>query len=480
MVVRHHGSTHHRCAEDAFMTLLQAEWMRLARNRVSVGAMLVVLALLLVSSIDSGLRAAERRDEVARAEQQWRETLQQMRSDTRVNAGEESAAAASAAFEFGRTESPSTPRPAAGGLALAPRQFAAVPPDARVTLESRYVDARRTEVIRNPLLTTIGMPDFSVMVSLLLPLLIIGLCYGLVQDAREQGVWRMVLAQTSRPWRALFLALWLRWFAAVAIVVSSSAVALLLDGAADRLTWTSWTLGVGAAALWWTALAGLFNLLRISSAATALSLLAVWLVTSFAAPPLLAAWAARLQPAASVLTTVHAVREIQQTAESQDPELLERWYTENPEYAPKTIRAHAFPVTFVPRYLEQDRHIVPLMLEVDERRSRRAAHVANLSWLAPGAALVLLADELAGQSAHQQTSYMRAVVRFEQSWRAVLVPGVMSYSGLDERDLDALSELRFELHPSIEARAILSPLGLSAAVLMLVLFALRRRSAAGD
>lgn len=458
------------------MMLLQAEWMRFIRNRVYIVSACVAMVLLLGSAVDGGSTARAYREYLQLRQQQWAERLNALRADASiVNAASQAPAVATATFEFGRTEAPLAPRPALGGLALSARHFAAIPADVGVTLESRYVDSRRTETIDNPLLAALGAPDFSMVVALLLPLLVIALTHGLVQEAREQGTWMLIRAQTPEPWRSLSWALLLRWLFATAVVAVPSWIALWLDPGATISAGLTWMLGIALCALLWTALAGVANLLNISSAASTLVLLSIWLASSFASPGLLGAYAEMGEKPHSQIAALHTIRGIQQDAERRAPELLEQWYREHPDRRPAAITAHTFPVTFVPRYLEQDRQIVPMMRAIEALRSRRADRIEPFMALAPGPGLVLLADRLAGSSAQQQNAYMHALAEVEQAWRRVLVPGVLSYRGLTEQDVDELAFIGIHSMRAPGVSVLLSSFAAGAAVLAMLFTAWRKR-----
>ena len=458
------------------MTLLRAEWMRLVRNRACIVSAVVVLLLLVLSAIHAGLGARHHRVQVELREAQWAERLDALRTDrSMVDVATPAPAVASAVFEFGRTQAPTAVRPALGGLALAVRHFGTVPSDVSVTLESRYVDSRRTETIRNPLLASFGAPDFSVVAALLLPLLIISLTHGLVTDLRELGIWRVVRAQTSQPWRAVGWALALRWLLAVTIVAVPSGIALAMDPGSTLSSGMIWMLAVALCALLWTALAGIVNCLPMGSSACTLVLISVWLMSSFVAPGVLAAYAQTGERGGTRLGTLHTIRSIQQDAEVRERELLEQWYRAHPQHEPTIHVEHTFPVTFVPRYIEQDRRIVPLMRAFEARASERARRISPWLIVAPGASLVLFGDQLAGTSAEQQHTYMGAIARLEQRWRDVLYPAVMSYAGLKQGDIDELALLESHFHSPAASFHTLFSLLVGSLVLLFVLVSCRNR-----
>jgi ABC-2 type transport system permease protein len=92
----------------------------------------------------------------------------------------------------------------------------------------------------------------------------------------------------------------------------------------------------------------------------------------------------------------------------------------------------------VPRVLEQDKRLRPLMRRFDERRLKQAAFVERWAWASPGLALVLTGERLAGTDTASQVRYLREVDAFEDRWRAFLVPKVMDRRGLSPADIGGL------------------------------------------
>lgn len=453
--------------------LLRAEWMRFIRHRPNLIILALALLLLLAAAVSSGLEAARQRREAAEKTAHWEGRLEALAMKLPARSEGESAAAARATFDFARNEAPPALRPALGGLALGVRQFAALPSDVRVSVDSRHLDGRKSDVISNPLLHSVGMPDFSVVVALLVPLVVIGLGYGLVQEARENGTWRLVCTQSPAPWKVPVASCIVRFMAVFAMVFIASLVAFGLDPGASLTAFLCWTLVSGVFCLIWFLVVALSCGLRISAAASALGLLAIWLFTTFAVPPVLSALAEAAEPMPSRLDAMIKVRKAQLDAEAQEEGLLKAWYAGNPEHRPASIGKHAWPVSFMPRYEKQDSVIVPLMAEFDRKRARQASFIERFAWLSPGLAIVMTGDRLAGADAQRYARYAEAVDRFEARWCEFFVPRIMSYRGLSREDLVDLP--KFE---SIEAESVLGvmPLMASAFGIALVLLYLASRA----
>lgn len=449
------------------LSLLRAEWRRFFRQRLNLWVLAVFALLLGTSAVWSGLSAREYRAATAVQQANW----EQIRLKAQLAAAQprDGTKAMMAAFQFARADAPLAELPALGGLALGTGTFNLLSPDARVTVESRYTDARKTDQLANPLLEDFGLPDFSTVLALLLPLAILGLTSGLVQEEREQGQWRLVVAQCSWPGRLFALALGLRgatiWFVAAA----ASSIAFALDPGATGSAWLSWLATVAAFCAVWLAVAGLFCLLPLSSGSAVLGLLALWLLSTFAVPAALAAWAGREMPMPSRLTSIAIVRNAQQEAEEHMDEHLSDWYATHPDAVPAGRSGHTWPVSFLPRYLEQDLEIRPLMENFDVARAQRFLWLERRAWLSPSLALAMVSDRLAGIDAPRYLRHVQRVNTYEDAWREFFVPRVMSYRGLMADDFNHLpnydsSENRVEVEAIWRALLVLSLLALALVV----------------
>lgn len=424
------------------MLLIQAEWLRFRCQRSNLLVLALLLALLCVSAWFAGQAAAAHRQLEQARTTAWQAHLRSAQAAIQQDADAyESAEAAKKAYEFGRGKAPAALRPAPGGLVLAIQQYRQQPYDVQVSLDSRHLDPRRSAPLANPLLDSFGAPDFAVAMALLVPLAVIALSYGLVHDARELGTWSLLRAQLGTPWLLLAVGLALRLLAILLVAALASALAFGLDPGA---AWTDCLRWLGATALYvlvWIAIAGLLNLTQLSSAASALCLLALFLVLNAVTPAWLALHAAQRVPLPAREDLVVQARAIQHAADERTQELVEAWYAHHPAQRPVSVSSHTWPVSYVPKTVWQDIRIGRLFGAVDRARAEQAALLDPWLWAAPGLALCRSADRLAGADPAQYLRYARQVEALEAQWRAVLAPAVMSYRGLDAQRLEQLNRL---------------------------------------
>lgn len=454
------------------MLLLRAEWLRFRRRRANLAIVLLTLVLLCASAWFAGTGARAHRAYEAARHAAWDTHLAETRAGLGPGAGQASAAAARAAYEFGRGKAPPALRSAPPGLVLAVQRFRLQPYDVQVSLDSRHLDPRRSAPLDNPLLASFGIPDFAVSAAILLPLAVIALSYGLVLEAREQGSWRQLSSQMAAPLRLLAAGLAVRWAAVCAAGAIASLLAFALDPDSSAGVLLAWLGCLALYVLLWILAAGLFNATRISSAASALGLIALFLVLNVVVPAGLQGYAARQAPLPGREGAVLAVRAVQQRADERMHELLDQWYARHSGKQPAGVSEHAWPVSYLPKTLWQDRRLRDIMGEFEQVRARQAAILAPWLWTSPGLALVRIGDRLAGADPAQVEAYGRAVDDLEQRWRAILVPAVMDYHGLRRNHLDALPRfVPAAAQDSSMAGGALAGLATLAAVLALALAA---------
>lgn len=421
--------------------LWHAEWLRFKRNRSNLFVILACAAILAASGIWSGYAAKAMRDQINTATMTWHSQIATAASAAAGSS--DPAKIAIATYKLARDFAPPAHLPPLGGLVLSTSRFDILPSNIRAGIESRYADSRKSEAISNPLLTALGMLDFSTVTALLLPLFVIGLTYGLIQEDREQGRWRLVCAQMHDPWKILLPALAIRFLAVVLTIGCASACAFLIDPSSSATAFFEWLMVVTACTVFWLALCGLSTLLPLSSGAVALALIGIWIATSFILPATFSSLAQPTQAMPSRLESIATLRVIQQETEHDSEVLLAAWYADHPLTLP-VLTTHTWPVSFVPRYLEQDKQLRPLMAQFDHSRAKQLHAMQGWSWLSPSLAMIAAADALAGISADHYQTYIQQVNSFEDKWRDFFVPKIMGYQSLNSENYQTLPQFFFE------------------------------------
>lgn len=412
--------------------LLKVESLRFLRNPLNRWVLAIFWVLLASSAIWAGLSASEFRQRSYQHQQQWQNSLEKLQNPANSSSS---------------IPEPWADLPALGGLALSVRQFDLLNPEIRILTSSRYNDGRNSDVLFNPLLRELGLPDFATVLVLLLPLTLIGLSYGLVQEDRERGSWRLVCAQMAKPWQLVFAALAIRWLAVVLLASFACLLAFGLDSGSDVTSLLDWLAILTSFSLVWLALIALMILLPMSSAAAGLGMLAIWLITTFAVPAGLS-WAANLQhPMPSRLTAIVAGRSIDAEVNQQRQTLLLDWYQQHPEIKMPTDWSNVpRQVMGLPANQIQDQKVRPLQRQFDAARQAQFEFMQRYSFLSPALNVVLSADQLAGIDAPRYAGFIDLVNQFEDQWRRYFVPHLMAG--------DQLSPTDYQMMPSFNPQSL--------------------------
>ncbi|MEL7045723.1 MAG: ABC transporter permease subunit, partial [Pseudomonadota bacterium] len=164
--------------------------------------------------------------------------------------------------------------------------------------------------IDNPERLQRGVFDLSFVVIVIAPLLLIGLGYGLFSEDRDSGTARLILVQSGGIGRLLVA----RSFNRLALVATPLLIATIIliamgpeepgrSGAA-----AVWLINAIVGLLFWWAIILLLNVTRISAETAALTLIAIWVVLVFVAPPLISAMARSVYPPPSRMDQIIASR----------------------------------------------------------------------------------------------------------------------------------------------------------------------------
>lgn len=411
------------------MNLWRAELVRCWREPGQRWILAVAGLAWLLAGVLGGMTASEQRSRQSTQWRHWESALEARLAS--ASRGAPSAKLAGEAFDVGRHFGPHVTLPGGPGLALVPRDAVGQ----TVGIETRHFEARRAEPLKNPALATVSGTGLAWLIAVLLPLALISASHGVRLGDRDAGRWRWIVSLSRTPWRSVAWALGLRACALTLLAWLASCVALGLDSAVTPAALLAWLAALLSFALTWTVLVSLVLASPMSAGGGTLSLIGLWALTTFAVPAVLGEAAHSGAAMPSRLFAVVESRKVQQDAEARDDTLLAEWYRRNASMAAALpdLR-HAWPVSFVPRYLETDRLLRPLMASFDDARARQEERLNAWAWLSPALSLLQAANALAGHTAARHLQFARELARREDAWRGLLVPAIMSYRGLSKVD----------------------------------------------
>lgn len=450
--------------------LLRWEW-RLATAERSYGATLAILAgLALLASLAGGVWTAERRAILDEIHAREAENQRFMRSaftdeaDLEAIAGralsvvEKSQARtlraiaklpASLAYfgsSWSATAPPSPLAPLAVGHSdLWPDRFA-------ITAWSKRTNLEREDVV-NPLQLATGPFDPSTLVVVLLPLVLIVLTHDLVSADRERGVLALMLSQPT-PYAGVVLArLTTRVAAPSAVVVGSTAAALVVGGAnlfapGPAARFALWAALVVLYGLFWGGLALAVNAFGNSSIANGILLVACWIGLVIIAPSAVAkgaAFASPVPPRSELITVERAIRA---EAETHGAELLDQYYRDHPKLVRPDRKADPHGQTRWDAIAQEvDRRMQP---ELDRYRGRLAGQVRvtdRWQFVSPALAVKSAMNDLAGTSLTHHLEFSARAERYHTEFMDYLRPMMMARRELTRDEFDRAP--RYDAHDGL-------------------------------
>lgn len=415
--------------------VLRAELLKLRRDAVVPIALGLLASALLLAGIAGGISVRDHRDRIDAQQHGWQAEL-------------EKRGAGATSFDTGRHLAPRFTMPGAAGLVLAAHSRPGPDSDVQIGIESRHLDARRTESLDNPLFSAIGRVDLAMAIAWLLPLALVVLCHGLMQEDREAGRWRLVAFQAGRGAAPVAAAIGLRAALVWLVAAGASQVAFSFDAAAEPGVMLAWSVALAGFIGTWALAVWIAQALARSSSGASLGLIGLWVVTTFVLPAAIGSAAMQTNASPSRLVALIEARQIQQKAELDNDELLANWYHEQTAtHAPWANRSHAWPVSFVPRYLRIDHELRPLMSAFERAVLEQSRTATRWAWLSPALNLTSTAEALGGVAPQDYVGFLEEVRRREDRWRAAIVPAVMSYRTLGPSELQVLRDIGQPIAP---------------------------------
>ena len=271
----------------------------------------------------------------------------------------------------------------------------------------------------NPEILARGGIDLGFVAIAIMPLLLVGLGYGVFTADRDSGVARAALAQG--PAIRLLIARSLPRLAIVFAPLLLAAGWLLLEGPSiehrliSAVGWLSVALLLG---LFWWSLVLLVNSFRLSAESAALLLISVWAVVTLILPPLISAAAQVAYPPPSRLEQIAVSRAAELAAtnafENDHPELTE---------AAAERRRQAERAVEIDRQAEAA--IAPISARFEDRRARQRSIVEMLSFLSPTLVAANAGSALAGTDGGTWLAFRSAASAYlaesKQALRAILL-----------------------------------------------------------
>lgn len=369
--------------------------------------------------------------------------------------------------------------PQAPLAALAIGQGDLLPGRYEITARGAHQFLARTE-LDSPLRLATGNFDAAFVIVWLLPLLAIGLCYGIVSAERERGVLALAVAAGASPSRFVLG----KWWSRVLLVIACIAVATLLAAAAGGALGrpgggallAAWAVISILYALFWFALSLWLNAGPGSSERNAMVLVGSWLAFVILAPALtnLAATTVFAAPSRVHLTT--ELREATEAADRDAAAARDQYFFDHPEMQGAQMDTRAYFTSVARSEARISRDMLPLLQAFDDQAARQQRLVALLQYLSPGTLTYQALTTLAGSDGARHREFRAQTLRFHADWTRFFVERLEAGRSLSPADYARLPRFAYVEAPAPESlRRVLLPLLVLALAAAALYFAAWRR-----
>jgi ABC-type transport system involved in multi-copper enzyme maturation permease subunit len=362
---------------------------------------------------------------------------------------------------------PTTAVLALGEIDIAPGAYVALSPGR--TVPESIPSAPQTA---NPLKTLLGSVDLLFVVIYFAPLVVLGLCYGLMSE-KETGILPSLLAQPVRLFTLVMTKVAVRTivFATTGLGATLASIAMFrpdLFSLAWRATLLAWISGAALYSLFWFAIGVFVNGSGRSSTAVGLAMGGIWLVLVFLSPPLCKFFARIARPVPSRTVVIDAKRnavlvtgghQIGELAkESKDPEsparqLVRAYFAKHPELDPsRPSDDERSRLIFFLEMLEAGRLAAPVENQWMAARDKQMQLIRNLQFLLPASILESALTNLAGTSAEQHDWFLSQVEQHRLVWMDFVLGKYARGELLDASAYDHLPQFSYKQEPEPDFR----------------------------
>lgn len=301
----------------------------------------------------------------------------------------------------------------------------------------------RTPGLENPLHLLAGRFDLAFVVVFLLPLLLLGIGYGMLSQEREDGTLPLILTQPLPVGVLVVGKLLARWAAAVGVTVAAAVAGLLVLGThlsapGAGVALGAWILVVAVYAAFWLLLAGLVNLLGRDSAENAMILATAWLFLTILIPSALNVTAALLYPVPSRAEMIGAERAASLEAQAEGSRILAAYYEEHPELAGDNPDMENFAARTWAVQEEVDRRVRPIRERYDIQAARQRELIRRLRFLSPALVAHEALQDVAGTGEARYREFRASVAELHRDFRAFVGAKIVRGEPFTSADVDRL------------------------------------------
>lgn len=305
--------------------------------------------------------------------------------------------------------------------------------------------------IENPVHLLAGRLDIGFLILVIYPLCILALTFDVVAGERERGTLALLLSQPVDPRRVLTAKIALRAMLALGFAFALSIVAAVATGVAwsDTMALTRLAAWSGVVVLYgafWFAVALFVNARRLSSAASAVVLLSVWLAVVVVLPAVAAAAITVTTPAPSRVVLTTRLREATDAAAQKREEALTSFLLDHPDVRPDTVAANPYVMaTALQDAAEQ--LMAPEYARFDAALDAQRRAADRFRFLSPALIVQAALLDVSGSGEARFREYERQFDEFHATWRTYFNGRMLSRQSLSAADYSTLPVFTFVEEP---------------------------------
>lgn len=309
----------------------------------------------------------------------------------------------------------------------------------------------------DPISLLLGSFDLSTAIVVLLPLLLIVLCFDFISSDRDANRLGLTLSQgigiSSLFWSRLLI----RSGSVVAVLIMMMVLVLLIQSGyasiSERINpFLVWTATTVIYAGFWVAVIAWVASCNKRSEFNIMALLSLWLAFVFIVPSGSSAILETVYPTPTRLAYLAEARETENETRLQESEIANQFILDHPEML--VNEAAEIPAFLRSSFLVTntvDQATRPILDEFEAAAQRREASVGVIRYLSPAIIVHGLFNDLAGTSAGRHHSYMQQVREFKAAYADRVGPGIVAGQPLSMAEFESIEGFRFQENARVGA-----------------------------
>ena len=473
-----------------FKLIFRFEWRQFLRQPSQL-LILLFFFLMGLYSLQNGLHFVERQttglDTLAKNQQaHLQELISRFSADTSTTKGKILAQQAGIPQVIEFRASPAATNPP-GGLALMAIGQRDILPYFDIINSKRDILTPPNAEIANPEKLASGNFDFSFVLIYLFPLLIIILSYDLFSKEAEQQTDRLLTVQSGNISRILLHKLLFRLLLISLLTTILSLIGFFIHPYPTALHLPDvslWFFVTSTYLLFWFSICWLIIASRKSSRINALILLGVWLFLTLILPALVNKMASLKHPMPLRTELVSSQRETMlHTWEMPIPQLLEKFYKNNPQYL--KLKSPADTSTYGNKRFVAYYDLLGKRMNKNVKKKKNAAEVHNswlsqMAWFNPVAQIQSLLNATAQTGLSDYLYYQKQTVFFQDQWVKLMNSYLLSDRKLTLNEVKNLPSFHPAMDKTRSAGILKSSISIWMAILIILLIANKKKKTSSN